>query len=393
MDNKLSFKLVTIAGIDVRLHISVSIIFVLIVIGVGNGVLLEWHPDWGLVARWGTATATAVLFFVSLLMHELSHSIVAQLNNIKVPRITLFLFGGIAEMDREAPTPGVEFMVAGAGPLMSFALSFLFYAIFATLAPPGFGSLAIENQIAAMGSLSAPSTGAYWLASVNFILGVFNLVPGFPLDGGRLFRAFLWWRSNDQVKATRRAADFGRYFGWMLMGLGFYNFVGGDTIGGIWLIFIGWFISRLAAASIPQLLMDRALRGLSVQQLMRNRFETVESDVSVETFVHDYLLRSSQALWPVRCDNQDLGVLSLAGVGDLKDPLQSSGKVRDVMQPLAAAAKLDSSISGKEALQQLSENPEVPLPVVSDGRIIGLVHQGDILRWLSLHISDENQRH
>ncbi len=386
MIDKAAVSIASIFGIEIRLHISVSLIFVLIVFGVGNGVLLEWHPDWSSAQRWGTAIVTGLLFFASLLAHELSHAIVAKMNGIDVPRITLFLFGGVAEMENEAPTPGIEFRVAAAGPIMSFVLSFVFFVIFHSMASADFNSLALEDQIAAMGSLSTIATASYWLASVNFVLAVFNLVPGFPLDGGRLFRAFLWWRSGDLLKATRRAADSGKMFGWVLIGLGLYLFARGDAVGGMWLAFIGWFISRLAGASVSQLLMDRALKGLSIRELMRTRFETVDSELPVDNFVNDYLLRGSQTIWPVRRGSDDVGLLGLADIAVLEEPIRHSKKVGEVMRPLESALQLNSQLSGRDALKKLSEHPEIPLPVVQGNQVVGLVHQGDILRWMSLHI-------
>lgn len=383
--SRYTVRLATIAGIEVRLHASVVIIFSLIVLGLGNGVLPEWHPDWSAAPLWGTALATGLLFFASLLAHELSHALVAKANDLAVPRITLFLFGGVAEMEHEAPSPKIEFVVAAAGPAMSFALSILFFTIFLNQSPIGFGTLVVEDQVAAMGTLSSIATAALWLASVNLILAVFNLAPGFPLDGGRLFRAFLWWRSGDQLKATRRAAETGRVFGWALMLVGLFVFLRGDVVGGAWLALIGWFLSRLAAASVPQLMIDRVLKGLRVRNLMRTRFEAIDSEMPIDRFVRDYLLRSSQLVWPVQRQGRDVGVFNLEDVSALEAPTQSSLKVSEIMRPIDEIAQLSPDLSGRDALKRLADSTESPLPVIQCGRVVGLLHQGDILKWISLH--------
>lgn len=378
--NQHAKRIATIAGIEVRLHASLAIVFALIVIALGNGVLPDWHPDWSPWQLWSTALSTGVLFFCSVLAHELSHALVAQAHGLAVPRITLFLFGGVAEMEAEPESPRVEFLVAAAGPAMSIALSLGFLLIFTQLAPAGSYD---PEQAEALASLSAPATAAFWLASVNLILGVFNLIPGFPLDGGRLFRAFLWWRTGDQVAATRRAADIGRFFGWSLLALGLWRLFQGDVVGGVWLALIGWFLSRLAVASVQQLLIDRKLAGTRVRDLMRTRFQSVDHLLPIQRFVDDYLLRSAQVLWPVTRGNRDVGVLSLADISALGSP--GALTVGDAMQPLSATAHLSPGLDGRDALKQLAQSSDTPLPVIDGDRVVGLVHQADILRWLALH--------
>ena len=369
-------RIATIAGIEVCLHASLAVVFALIVVALGNGVLPEWHPDWSQFQLWSTALATGVLFFCSVLAHELSHALVARAHGLAVPRITLFLFGGVAEMEAEPESPRVEFLVAAAGPAMSFALSCAFFLIFTQLVPD-------PTQTEDLAELSAPATAAFWLASVNLVLGVFNLIPGFPLDGGRLFRAFMWWRTGNREAATRRAADIGRFFGWCLLALGILQLFRGDVVGGLWLALIGWFLSRLAAASVQQMLVDQKLAGTQVRDLMRTRFQRVDHRLPLSRFVDDYVLRSSQILWPVAANGEDVGVLSLADITSLENP--AAVTVGDAMRPLRSAPCLRPGLEGREALKQLLQSGDAPLPVVHHGRVVGLMHQGDILRWLTLH--------
>jgi Zn-dependent protease len=383
-DDRLAIRLFQFAGIEVRLHASVALIFTLVVFGLANGALTEWHSDWSGTAIWSVSLVCGVLFLFSLLAHEFSHALVAVREGMEVPRITLFLFGGVAEIAEEAPTPAIEFRVAAAGPAMSFVLSVLFYLLFLQFAEDGLfdENLSVENFFA---SLSPVPTACLWLAIVNFTLGLFNLIPGFPLDGGRLFRAVLWWWSGDQIAATRLAAQSGTIFGWVIAILGGVIFINGDIVGGLWLVLIGWFLVRLAKASIAQLLVSRALTGMRVKDLMRTRFESVDADTTLQRFVDDYLLRSPQILWPVRKQGHDVGVLDLNQVSNID--LGSSGHERLLIHatPLSELETLQPDLDGREAITRLSANPSTPTVVVHDGVVVGILHHGDILKWLAFH--------
>ena len=241
-----SVPLFTIFDIQIRLDFSVLIIFALIVTSLGSAVFPQWHPDWGPALVWATAAASGLVFFISLLAHELSHSIVSQHYGIRVPRITLFLFGGIAESSSEPDRPKVEFLVAVVGPLTSFAISVLCTNLALTLD----GGEQLMRQLnqgnaEALSRLGPLATGLLWLGSINMIIAIFNIVPGFPMDGGRVFRAIAWAVTGDKSKATRWAANAGRYLGWTLMFLGLLVFFRGG-FGGLWWVLIGWFISNIA---------------------------------------------------------------------------------------------------------------------------------------------------
>ena len=215
-----SVRVGSIAGIRIHLDFSLFIIFAVVVTMLGGNLFPGWHPDWGLAQTWATALAAGVLFFLSLLLHELAHSLVARRFGIPVQRITLFLFGGMAEIEAEPASPRIEFLIAIAGPATSLALGFFFTLLGSEIAGPGFTELLAEDQEAALAGLSPAATLLFWLGPVNILLGLFNLVPGFPLDGGRVLRAALWWINGDLYRSTRLAADAGRVFGWLLMILG-----------------------------------------------------------------------------------------------------------------------------------------------------------------------------
>ena len=216
-EGRAQVRLARVFGIDVRMHASFLVAFALVLFALGSGVL---PADWSPVERWVTALVTAVLFSASLLAHELSHARVAIAYGVEVPRITLFIFGGMAELSREPPTPKIEFLVAAAGPLMSFLLAVLFLVIGGMFLPADWD---LAEPQALITELSPPAFAALQLAGVNFVLAVFNLIPGFPLDGGRLFRALLWWRTGDLVRATEHAAAVGKGVGWVFVGIGAYR--------------------------------------------------------------------------------------------------------------------------------------------------------------------------
>jgi Zn-dependent protease len=372
-------------GIDLKLDMSVVLIFVLIVSSLGASVIPSWHPDWSAPLVWGVAVAAGVAFFASLLTHELAHSLVAQRHGITVPRITLFLFGGMAEMSAEPASPRAEFFIAVVGPIASFAIGAVCIFCGLWLAGQAFLdalTLHRDQDLALLGPLA---TVLVWLGPVNIALALFNLVPGFPLDGGRVLRALIWWIGGDQLRATRWAANVGRFFAWSLMSLGVINLLWGRTIDGVWLLFIGWFLANAARMSYTQLLLQRTLAGLSVDQLMRPGVESVGGDVPLDEFVDNVLLRSAQGLWPVVDGGERVGWIATADVLRDGDRSRSQRRVRDVMRPLSAVSTLAPALSGRVALEHLSSLADEPTPVVSNGRVVGLLHGADVLRWIQLH--------
>lgn len=383
-----SMRLFSLFGIEIRLDLSVAIIFFLIVVSLGSGVFPMWHPDWGMGLIWGTALVSGLLFFVSLLAHELSHSLVSAHYGIPVPRITLFLFGGMAETSREPDRPKVEFLVAIAGPLMSLLIAVVCsWLAMRGVDGSGFMTRMEEGDAEVMSALSPVATSLLWLGTINLVLAVFNMIPGFPMDGGRVFRAVVWGITGDQLKATRWASNMGRYFGWLLMALGIVSVLGGGGFGGLWWILIGWFISGLASMSYRQLVMDRALRGYRVDDLMRTRVEEVEAGMPLPAFVEQCLMHSGQQVWPVMEQGMMQGVVSLSAVAGMSEEKRRDKYVRDVMRPLQDGAWLEAGTSVRDAFRQLAQAGDEPLPVLRGGRMVGLIQHGDILKWLSLHDS------
>jgi len=385
-------RLFSVFGIEIRLDISVVIIFALIVFSLGNGLFPQWHPDWSPLQYWVTALGAGIVFFASLLAHELAHSLVARRFGIRVPRITLFLFGGVAEIESDAETPQAEFTIAIAGPLMSLALGVLF-GLLATLGiPVDVRALLLDDPQAAVAALGPLVTASLWLSSVNFVLAIFNMIPGFPLDGGRVFRAVLWRVTGDLLLASRVASTTGRWFGWTLMALGLWNLLAHKDPGGLWFIMIGWFLSHLAAASYTQLVTQRALRALKVRDVMRTRFDTVPAAASIEDFIENYLLRSSQQLWPVLEAGRVAGLVALRDVAGIPLLERPRRRVTDVMVPLAGASVLAADALASSALNALLAAGDEPVAVVHEGQVVGIVRGSDVLRWVTLHRNLAGQR-
>lgn len=372
-------------GIEIRLDWSVLIIFGLIVYSLGTGLFPQWHPDWSAGTAWLTALAAGVIFFVSLLAHELAHSLMARRYGIRVPRITLFLFGGMAEMEAEARTPKQEFFIAVVGPLTSLILGALFTGAAMLAMDDRVASALTEDPQAALSGMSPWITAFLWLGSVNVMLAVFNMVPGFPLDGGRVFRALVWWLTGDPVRATRLASNAGRLVGWLIIAYGFWNVLALGNLGGLWLVFIGWFLTHLARVSYSQLMTERSLRSVRVQDVMRTRFDSVPAEASLEDFIENYLLRSSQHLWPVTEDERFVGTIAFSDVTRVPTAERRARRVRDLLTPLDERHCLAADEMASSALRRLAGLGDQPVVVVQNGRVVGLLRAGDILRWTMVH--------
>jgi Zn-dependent protease/predicted transcriptional regulator len=382
-------SLARLFGIEIRLDFSVLIVFGLVVYSLGSVLFPRWHPAWDATLTWGTAFAAGVLFFASLLAHELAHSVVAKLRGIPVPRITLFVFGGVSELEREPNTPATEFFIAIVGPAMSALLGFAFTWLGTMLAGADFAGDVFKDPEVAMAGLGPGATLFLWLGPINFMLAFFNLIPGFPLDGGRVLRAILWGISGDLRSATRWASNMGRAFAWGLMGFGVLQALGGSFMQGVWLLLIGWFLNNAARNSYVQLLVQQAFDELVVGNLMRTHFEVIDPDVTVESFVNEFLLRSAQSAWPVVEEGKTIGVITFDDARETSEVERAAQTVRDVMSPIAE--RLTPDAGGSDALRALAESGRDPLPVMEGDHIVGLLHSSDIARWLALHQLDAQQ--
>lgn len=336
-----SLRLGSVAGIEVDVDWSLLIIFFLITFSLAAGVFPTWHPDWSPMLAWTTALAAAVLFFASVLAHELSHAIVGRANGVQIGRITLFIFGGMAHMEREPPSWRAEFWMAIVGPLTSLVLGFGFFWLAVLVGGPF--EMYPDNPHQALAALGPTATLLAWLGPINILLGLFNLVPGFPLDGGRVLRALIWGATGNLRLATRWASRAGQGFALLLMATGLVMmlgmqvpFFGEGFINGLWLAFIGWFLNTMAGMSYRQLLIDESLGHVPVRQLMQTRFTRIDPLLRVRTLVDEHLMPSGQRAFPVEDDGQFLGMVSLSDLRKCESSAWPSTIVSEIMTPVAS---------------------------------------------------------
>ena len=391
------FHLGRIAGIDVQVDWSLSIIFFLISFSLAMGLFPAWHPDWGPGIAWLTALVAAVAFFASVLAHELSHALVGRAQGIDVKRITLFIFGGMAHMENEPRAWKAEFWMAIVGPVTSLALGLLF--LFLAWMSLDAAVIDPQNPEAMFAALTPVPTVLLWLGNINIVLAVFNLVPGFPLDGGRVLRALIWGATGDMRRATRWASQAGQVFAWALIATGVamilgiqVPFFGGGFLPGLWLAFIGWFLNNAALVSYRQLLVRDALEDVPVTRVMQTDFATVALDTPVDVLVDQHVLGTGQRAFPVFEGKLFRGMLCLQDVRKVARENWSHTRAAEIMTPLNGLISVTPQTDAMEALDLLGRHRINQLPVMENGELRGLVSREDILRWLTLYGGDDVQR-
>jgi Zn-dependent protease/CBS domain-containing protein len=357
-----------LAGIDLAIHPSWLVIAFLVTYSLAESQFPRQYPGWTSGQYWGIAAATAVLFFASVLAHELSHALVARRFGLKVDGITLFIFGGATTIDTDSRTPREEALIAVAGPATSLGIGVLFILADAFLAQPQIGAL------------------VGWLGVINIALGAFNLIPGFPMDGGRVLRAFLWRIRGDRLVATRNAANVGRGVAYLLIALGvFLALRPGGLFSGLWLALIGWFLSNAAESTAVQAGVERSLRGVRVRDAMDDAPPAVSPNESIADLVAERRLRGEDRSFLVRHDDGGLaGLITLHDVRRLPREQWPDARVTDVMTRYADLATIGPDAGLSDALRLLEERQVGQLPVVEAGgrTPLGLVTRGGILRLI-----------
>ncbi len=378
------FGLGRIFGIEIRADFSLLIIVLLITVNLGAMAFPAWHPQWSALRSWSLALLAAVAFFASILAHELSHALVARRFGMTVRRITLFLFGGMAHLEDEPPSPKAELWTAAIGPVTSMVIGVLATWSGVALAlrevPPG----TFDDPMHALRAVGPVPTLLLWLGPLNVVLAVFNMIPGFPLDGGRVLRALVWWRTHDFVKATRWAAGAGRVAGWALMGLGVWNLLAGALMQGLWLVFIGWFLSHAAMSSYQRLLVSKALAHVPVSRVMNTHVDSVSPELSVERLVQDHMIARDQQGFPVQADGILLGFVTLDDVRRVAPDARYDVQVGSIMTPAEALTTLPPEADAERALDLLARRDLDQIPIVERGHVLGLLRRTDLLRWLTL---------
>jgi len=365
-------KLGKIFGIELGLHYSWLIIAFLIAFSLAANFRFV-HPDWSNTVVWGSALITALLFFACLIAHELAHSLVAQARNLPVKRITLFALGGVSQIEREAPDAKTEFLVAIAGPITSCALGLLFLWIARSFlsspeAPPETPGVAI----------------LLWLGYINIVLGLFNLIPAFPLDGGRVLRAILWWSTGSMERATRIAARVGQLVGALMIAYGIILFFAGTRtrFNGLWLSFIGWFLVQAAEASYQQLQTTTLLKDLRAGDLMSSDCVYLDSEMTLQRFVEEQLLRTGRRCFVVTENNNMVGLITPHQVLAVERSRWPEVRLRDVMRPLEKVHSISPETPVAKAIELMARENVNQLPVVANHHVEGMLSRDSIVQVL-----------
>lgn len=359
-----AWKIGTIMGIPIRVHFTWFIVFGLITWSLSTFYFPEAAPDLPAVSYWIKGALAALLLFVSVAFHELAHSIVARKYKLSIESITLFIFGGVAQMKGESPHPKAEIKIAIAGPLSSFLLSALFFLLY-------------MNTVGGARALFS------YLAQVNFIIGAFNLIPGFPMDGGRVLRAAIWSKTKNFFYATQKASSIGRNIALFFIFFGIFSLFTGMS-GGLWLMLIGWFLYTAAQSSYQQSTLQESLSGIKVRDIMVKDIVTVSSSLTIDEAVNGYFLRYGYGGFPVIEDEKFLGIVTLKEIKGVPRENWSRVKVSDVFVPHNTRWEVASEEDIMTALELMITEDKGRIAVTKNEGIIGLITRNGIARYVQI---------
>ncbi len=386
---------------NIRLQIDWSIIFIiaLVTMSLASGVFQSWHPDWSAQLRWLTAVSAALLLFVSILLHELSHALVAKAYGIEVKRITLFIFGGMANIEHDPDSPKKEALMALVGPLVSMVLGVSLIILASMAVVPSASNPA--DPLALVQSLGPLPTLFAWLGPINLLLGVFNLIPGFPLDGGRVLRALLWKITGNLRKATRIASGCGQALGWLLIATGivmafgtYVPFLGTGLISGLWLAFIGWFLSSAARAGYYQLLARETLEDVPLRRLVaRDGPPIVPAAATLNGFIDDFVMPTDWRVFRTTTSDGKPALLQPYQLREVPKAHRAQTTVAQLATPVEQLPNLNINQTAYDALRAFGRHGDAWLAVVDDGgSLVGVVRRQDIGLWLELELQDEGPK-
>jgi len=366
-------KLGRIAGISVGLHYSWFIIALLITLSLA-GHFRTVTPRWSSTVVWSAAIVTGVLFFVALLLHELAHSLLAKARGLRVRAITLFALGGVSQIESEASDAKSEFWIAIVGPLTSLAIGLVCLWI-ARLTGwlPG-----TEPRVPAIAVL-------LWLGYINMMLAAFNMIPGYPLDGGRVLRALIWWITRSADRSTQLASQVGQAVAFIFIFLGLYRFFLGANFGGLWLAFIGWFLLDASRSSYAQVALMTGLRGRPVADIMERDCPTVEGHLTLKDFVDEYLLRTGRRCFIVVQNHNVSGLITPHEIKQVDRERWPLTSVQSVMRHLDQVRSVTPDTLAIQALEIMTREDINQLPVLSNGHLEGVFSRGHVLRFLQTH--------
>lgn len=358
-----------VAGIKITIDYSWLIVFILVLWSLSAGYFPLYYAGQSTEIYWLAGMIATVLFFASILVHELSHALTAIRSGIKIPEITLFIFGGLAKLSQDPTDPKTELKIAIAGPLSSLVLAAIFAAIKALLR-------------------SEPATLAYgvfdYLAWINVALAVFNLVPGYPLDGGRILRAIVWWKTGSVARATKWASDIGQGFAWALMVLGGLQIFFGSLIGGLWLLFIGMFLRGIAMGGYQEVMIKQSLDGVRVSEVMIDKVITVPPELPLDQLTEGFFLRYGHGGFPVTTDGKTVGLISLGQVTAVPHEQRKTTTVVRAMSPLSAGIEIQPDQTLADALRKMTTTGSGRLLVMDGDTMKGMITKTGLLRFLEI---------
>ena len=360
-----SFVIGRIFGIPIGINYSWFIIFIIVTASLALFYFPENYPEWSVETYWAIGLVTSLLFFGSVLAHELSHSVVSIRSGIPVKSITLFIFGGVAQISREAAKPSAELLMAAAGPLSSLGIA-LFFAII------WFLSAGFSEPVAAL---------AEWLMIINVSLALFNLIPGFPLDGGRVLRAILW-AVTDYRKATRIAALSGQGIAYLFIVVGILVMFWGYWINGLWIAFIGWFLENAASGSYRQARLVEALQGFTARDIMSTDCPLVSGNLSLKELVNNYIMATGQRCFLVG-DVEGLGgIVTLHNIKAVPQERWEGTTVAQAMTPAHSLTVVGPNEPAASVLEKMTGEDINQVPVVEGGKVIGMVRRDSLLQFI-----------
>jgi Zn-dependent protease len=357
-------------GIQLRLHYSWFFIFALVTWLLAASYFPYYYPSWSLSARIAAGLITSVLFFASVLVHELMHSIVAQRQGTQVQSITLFFLGGVSQITNEPKEPADEFRMAVVGPLASLVIGGILLGVYYQWRSVDTFAVQFITGI------------AYWLGYINLVLGIFNLIPGFPLDGGRVLRSLIWWRSRNLTSATRIASNAGRVVGFILIFLGIFFIFTGNWFNGILLALVGWFLESAAVGSYQQLLMQEMLKGHVASEIMSGDCVVVPPDMTIDHLVNGNILTSGRRCFPVGSGSEIMGLMTLHNIKEVPRDQWTTETVQQAMTPFDKLKWVRPDEELSSVLRILTQDDINQVPVVQDGKIIGMVSRENLLNFV-----------
>ena len=384
------FQIGKLFGIKVRVDWSWLLIFLLVTWNLTT-VFGNLHPEWNAVLRWGLSVVAALLFFASVLAHEMAHSLIARAQGVAVSSITLFLFGGVSNIQQEPESPSGEFWMAILGPITSLVIGGLL--LLGTGLVAGGQQLSRAGAMESLEQLGPITTMLMWLGSINIILGIFNLTPGFPLDGGRVLRSILWAILGDLRRATRWASYVGQGIAWLMIFGGIsmvfgarIPFFGSGAGSGLWLVFIGWFLNNAASKGYRRVVVQDILDGVPVTEMMRENPPTVAPQTTVSSLIDEHIMKSDDQSFPVLEESQLVGMVTLDDVREVSRNERGSTTVRQIMTPIEALVTLSVEDDAGDAFTALARRDVRQLPVLNQqSELQGLLRRRDIVKWLQLH--------